>query len=170
MGVEANRLTQVWEAGAVQLGAVIAAGAAQNVFSEHGLTDLLQDFRMANMMGCIWLDVADLSAEELLLPLLVQGDLSAAEIAECVNSTTQRAHQVPESDQGERLVFPLTDAQGNPVFLSAARSEISYRMKVNRTWHEDVGWNIACYNFGNQDTTAAPQLGHVAKYQGVWIN
>ncbi len=164
----------LWEFTDVQLGSVIAAGGFSRMHSPHGLTDLLQDFRIAALQGVLTLLANDLATASVLVPMLFQAELTDAEVLECITLNTVRESHANEREANMRRVFPLTDAQGNPIHMQVSGAgeavvSAAYRMKLNQTFREDVGWNIGFFNAGLADTTAAPRGSNMGKIFGVWI-
>lgn len=160
----------LWESSEVQLGAVIARGESAFPFSAYGLTDLLQDYRIARMLGSLTIEPSDMTGGSELMAILATADLSATEVAQCTDSIALRKADEVENEEANRLVFPILDGQDNPVILTVAEPSKPFNMKVNRTFQEDVGWQIGFINVGVVDTPAAPNCGIVAKYQGIWVN
>lgn len=159
----------LWESAEVQLGAVIARGDSAFPFSAYGLTDLLQDYRIARMMGALTVEPSDMTAGSELMAIYASADLAPSEVIQCTDSIALRGADEVENEEANRLVFPILDGQDNPVILTVGEPSKPFNMKVNRTFQEDVGWQIGFMNVGVVDTPAAPNCGIAAKYQGVWV-
>lgn len=159
----------LWEQDSQTLSA-LTAFTYEEVSTDHKTTGLDMSFRIASMHGVVGFDKSDLNAQSRLAVLLVDGDLTASEIEECMESITQSKSNQTEIDRNRRRVFFLTDAEGVPIVLTVDESSKGFKTKINKTFYEGSGWAIGVYNYGTGTAAAAIAISWLAKYYGVWVD
>ncbi len=159
----------VYAAGGGNLTTAIGPGSSQHMFTAQKV--LVKDFRMARIKGTlVWLD-SDSPTDPVLIPYIADGDLTAAEIDEVLETPILDPSDVVAMERSKkRRVFPLEDADGTPIQMSARKGEVGFSMKVNQTWKEGKGWVIGFYNLSEATTVVTTDwFGILYKAFGVWI-
>ena len=140
-----------------------------DLFTESSAPNLTTPWRMAKIQGIIGVRPGDMDADEVWVPLLCDGGLTAAEVEECIETTRLDINETTEREQNHRRVFFFLDAQGNPIFLTNASPMKGFSMKVNQTWREDTGWKVCIYNPHTNTFTGTDNYAILSKQFGVWV-
>lgn len=109
--------------------------------SEHtsGLTD---KFRMARVDWAYSMDPADLQTDASAVLLIADADYSEAELVEAIGAKPQGLNDKVDLEHARRQAFPLTDSDGNLIILSKTNPSVAGRTVINKTFQEDIGWNV----------------------------
>lgn len=127
------------------------------------------EFRLAKLEGVIHIKPSDLAADQALAVYLTDGDLSNAEIEECIESNQLDPSDRIATEKGRRLVMPMVDGNGTPIFLNPLQTTAGFSMKVNKTFAEGKGWGIGVYGKGTSPP-GGMEFSITEKAYGVWIN
>ena len=150
----------------------IAAQSGEKMHSQY-TANLADDFRIAKLMGTINILDSDLGTDVCIIPFLVDGDLSAGEVEQCIEALLVDQGDTTLTEQSRRRVFPLVDATGLPIWFGGGNGESvkSFSTKVNQTFRAGKGWEIYYYNLGATAATSNPMNATIySKIYGVWVD
>lgn len=132
-----------------------------------------EDFRLLKLEGWGATDSYTVGASHALLVGLADGDLSDAEIEECLEARSQHPNDRISVEQSERPVWPLgilTERQISASEMAALLNNGQSAVWKQRWTFGPSGIKIWAYNFDNTGAFGtAAYLNFYCKLYGVWV-
>ncbi len=152
------------------VGSAITGTDAVVISSQHtsGLTD---KFRMAKVQFLCHVAPASIEVDAVAFIAIADADYSEAEVMAAYTANQQGLNDKVDAELGHRRIYWLTDGDGNPAYLSTLHPTASGTTVINKTFQEDIGWNVWLINRGDEGfADAASKIQWVAKYFGKYFS
>ncbi len=130
---------------------------------------LREDFRL--IKSDYWVTMDSTIHGDVVMFGIANGDLSAAEIEEAIESVAVDSNDVPAIEEGMRAVFPydVCSANNDNAAGDGATSDVRSGSKTIRwTFKDPAGWNFWFYNM-SPGTFGTGGMNLFLKHYGVWV-